>query len=82
MNQIEYSPDIVGRIDALTKKALDKKRVLEDFIGIMKVRAELENYYSRHLEKISESLTALIHGKDQLKDIFLIMRNYISIQSE
>jgi len=66
----------------LTQKALDKRRVLQDFIGILQDRVNLEDYYSRNLEKIGESLNRLIHGKDQMKELFLILRNYVAIQAE
>ncbi len=82
MNQIAYSPDIVERIESLSRKAMEKKKILSDFVGILQDRANLEDYYSRNLEKISESLTKLIHGRDNMKEIFLLVRNFVGIQAE
>jgi hypothetical protein len=79
---MQYSPDIVERIETLTFRALEKRRVMQDFIGVLQDRVNLEDYYSRNLEKIGESLNRLIHGRDQMKDIFLLLRNYIMIQAE
>ena len=82
MNQIAYSPDIVERIESLSRKAMEKKKILSDFVGILQDRANLEDYYSRNLEKISESLNKLIHGRDNMKEIFLLVRNFVGIQAE
>ena len=82
MNYLQYSPDIVERIETLSLRANEKKRVIQDFIGILQDRVNLEDYYSRNLEKLGESLNRLIHGKDQMKDIFLLLRNYVSVQVE
>ncbi|CAD8086726.1 unnamed protein product [Paramecium primaurelia] len=79
---MDFSPDISERIDTLSRKCLEKKKVILDFISLLQARAELEEYYSRSLEKIGESLTKLIHGKDSLKDLFIILRSYFHIQSE
>lgn len=35
MNQIAYSPDIVERIETLSRKAMEKKKILSDFVGIL-----------------------------------------------
>ncbi|KAM3136645.1 hypothetical protein pb186bvf_011281 [Paramecium bursaria] len=79
---MQFSPDITEKIDNLTKKCLERKKMLQDFIVLMKQRAELEEYYSRNLEIIAESLTKLIHGKDGLKDIFINLSSYLHIQTE
>jgi hypothetical protein len=52
---MEYSPDILERIETLSRRCADKKKVLTDYIGILQTRAELEEYYSRNLEKIGSS---------------------------
>jgi hypothetical protein len=87
---MDFSPDISERIDTLSRKCIEKKKVILDFISLLQARAELEEYYSRSLEKIGsilsiyigESLTKLIHGKDCMKDLFVILRSYFQIQSE
>lgn len=86
---MDFSPDISERIDTLSRKCVEKKKVILDFISLLQARAELEEYYSRSLEKIGiythssgESLTKLIHGKDSMKDLFVILRSYFQIQSE
>lgn len=52
---MDFSPDINERIESLTRKCLDKQKVIKDFIGLMQARADLEEYYSRNLEKIGIS---------------------------
>lgn len=49
---MDFSPDISERIDTLSKKCIEKKKVILDFISLLQARAELEEYYSRSLEKI------------------------------
>lgn len=53
---MEFSPDINERIDTLSKKCYEKKKVILDFIGLMQARAELEEYYSRNIERIGNSI--------------------------
>lgn len=51
MNSIGYSPDILEKNENLNKKFNDKQSACDELMYILKERAELEEYYSRHLEK-------------------------------
>lgn len=54
---MDFSPDISERVDTLSKKCNEKKKVILDFISLLKARAELEEYYSRSLEKLGIIIT-------------------------
>lgn len=82
MSYLNYSPDILERIDQLSKRFLDKNKVCEEFLYVLQERAELEEYYSRNLEKQAENLNCLLNGKEIMKETFNCLRNFFIIQAE
>ena len=58
---------------------MERWRMCEEFIYIMQERVDLEVYYSRNLEKISESIKNLFVGKEVLKDLFMCLYNFFTI---
>ncbi|KRX01805.1 hypothetical protein PPERSA_00515 [Pseudocohnilembus persalinus] len=82
MATIGYNPDIIEKNDYLQKKFEEKQIHCEELMYILKQRAELEEYYSRNLEKMSFQLAKVIPGKDQIKSIVQSLQAFFTIQSE
>ncbi|CAD8110546.1 unnamed protein product [Paramecium sonneborni] len=54
----------------------------QNFISVLKVIFQLEESYSKSLEKIGQQISSLINEKDGTMDLFIILRSYLFIKSE
>ena len=57
---MSFAVDLWDKFDFLTKKSNEGRARLEEFSEIIRQRADLEDYYSKIIEKIGLSLTNFI----------------------
>jgi len=57
---MSFAVDLWDRLDFLTKKSNENRARLDEFSEIIRQRADLEDYYSKIIEKIGLSLTNFI----------------------
>ena len=57
---MSFAVDLWYKFDFLTKKSNEGRARLEEFSEIIRQRADLEDYYSKIIEKIGLSLTNFI----------------------
>lgn len=57
---MSFAVDLWDKFDFLVKKATEGRARLDEFSAIIQQRADLEDYYSKIIEKIGLSLTNFI----------------------
>lgn len=57
---MSFAVDLWDKFDFLAKKSNEGRSRLEEFAEIIRQRADLEDYYSKIIEKIGLSLTNFI----------------------
>ncbi|CAD8146160.1 unnamed protein product [Paramecium pentaurelia] len=80
----KFEPDIVQITEQLSKRLNDKKKSIQEFLNILQQRAEIEEVYSKSLEKIGYELSTIVENtqQDSFTDIMQYVRNYLLISSE
>ena len=53
-----------------------------EFHSILKSLCEIEEYYSRNLDKLAESTSKLIIGKDTLKEVFIVFERMLASRAD
>lgn len=91
-NSTGFEPDISQISDQLTKRLDEKKKSINDFLNIIQERADIEEQYSKSLEKIGNlskyylgnDLSNIIENtlQDSFTDIMQYIRNFLFISSE
>ncbi|CAD8140211.1 unnamed protein product [Paramecium octaurelia] len=80
----KFEPDIVQITEQLSKRLNEKKKSIQEFLNILEQRAEIEDVYSKSLEKIGNELSIIVENtqQDSFTDIMQYVRNYLLISSE
>ncbi|CAK83385.1 unnamed protein product (macronuclear) [Paramecium tetraurelia] len=80
----KFEPDIVQITEQLSKRLNEKKKSIQEFLNILEQRAEIEDVYSKSLEKIGNELSNIVENtqQDSFTDIMQYVRNYLLISSE
>ncbi|CAD8046051.1 unnamed protein product [Paramecium sonneborni] len=80
----QFEPDIIQITEQLSKRLNDKKKSIQEFLNILQQRAEIEEVYSKSLERIGNELSNLVENtqQDSFTDIMQYVRNYLLISSE
>lgn len=82
IGQLTFHPDIAERFELFVQHTASKHKVVMEFHSILKGLCELEEFYSRSLDKLAESISKLIVGKDALKEVFITFERMLAARAE
>lgn len=79
---IRFHPDLGEKYEQFLEHTASKHRVVSEFLSILKSLCDLEEFYSRNLEKLADSVSKLMLGKDTLKEVFILFERMLSAKSD
>ena len=56
---MSFSVDLWDKFEFLTRENSEQKKAIDEFLQSMQDRVELEDYYSRNLERLAQNLNKI-----------------------